>query len=121
ATSFSQVESARDRHWSTSLNPHADPVREWEDAISSGITEMDITSPVGRRFSARWHRVGLGPVDLNFLSAGPQRVVRSNAIVARTMSPDYDLLYLRDGAVNVSHCGKHLLVPQGAFVLLNNQ
>jgi AraC-like DNA-binding protein len=121
ATSFSQVESARDRHWSTGLKPHTDPVREWADAISIGITEMDITSPVGRRFTARWQRVGLGPVDLNFLSAGPQRVVRSTAIVARTVSPDYDLLYLRGGTVDVLHCGRKLHVPQGAFVLLNNQ
>jgi AraC-like DNA-binding protein len=82
---------------------------------------MDVTSSVGRRFNARWRRVGLGPVDLNFLAAATQKVVRSNAIVARTRSPDYDLLYLRAGTVDVSHCGQNLHVPQGSFVLLNNQ
>ena len=120
ATPLSKIEAARDLTWSTDPQSRAHPVREWADAISHGIAEMDVTSPIGRQFRAGWRRVGLGPVDLNFLAASAQRVVLSTAIVARTLSPDFDLLYLRRGCVDVNHCGQTLRVAERSFVLLNN-
>ena len=82
---------------------------------------MDVTSPVARNFSAQWRRFGLGPIDVNFLAASPQRVIRSSANVARTRSPDYELLFLRRGCVDVVHALQNIHVAEGSFVLLDNQ
>jgi AraC-like DNA-binding protein len=119
--SFAATETARDLQWSTdSASPHS-PVRSWAEAISRGITEMDVTSPLANRFRAHWRRYGLGAVDINLLSACAQRVVRSAAITARTRRADYDLIYMRRGAVNVIHGGIASQVAEGSFVLLDDE
>lgn len=116
-----QPESARDVAWTTDVAPVKSPVRAWGDAISAGITEMDVTTPVGSEFRGRWYRYGLGPIDVNSLIASPQRVVRSAAVVSRTRIPDYDLVYLRRGSVEVVQRGERFRVAQGGFVLLDHQ
>lgn len=82
---------------------------------------MDVTSPLAKRFRAHWRRYGLGAIDINLLSACAQRVRRSAAITARTRSADYDLIYMRRGAVNVTHGGSAFKVAEGSFVLLDNE
>jgi AraC-like DNA-binding protein len=119
--SFAETESARDLQWSTDSVVTSSPVQSWGDVISRGMTEMDVTSPLENRFRARWRRYGLGAIDINLLSASAQRAVRSPAITARTRSADYDLVYMRRGAVNVIHNGSAFHVAEGSFVLLDNE
>jgi hypothetical protein len=66
-------------------------------------------------------RFGLGPVDLNVISASAQHVQRTPDMAARRGSPDYELVLVRGGRCELRHCGRTVLVPEGGFVLLDNQ
>ncbi len=120
---FHQAQHAavRDCVWSTDPDQAARPLRDWGEAISGGIAEMDVDSPVAPQFRARWRRYGLGPLDLNFLAASPQRVIRTAAIIARSGDASYDLLYLRRCGARVVQHGKNVEVPRGSFILLDNR
>ncbi|WP_167383143.1 helix-turn-helix transcriptional regulator [Sphingobium xenophagum] len=89
--------------------------------LSSQIAEMAVESELGANFDAAWTRYGLGPLELNFLSCKPQTVSRSPEMVARDRAPFFELLYARSGLINVSHGRFRSSVPEGAFVILNDQ
>jgi AraC-like DNA-binding protein len=114
-------ESARDACWSTDALAGPSTATRWAELLSANIAEMHVESPERRwSYSASWERVGLGPIDLNFLRASPQRVQRTRAMVQRQRSADYDLLYMQQGPADLIHCGSKLRVPEGSFVLLDN-
>lgn len=120
-SAVSPGDASRDRSWATDPDSAARPLLAWSETISEGITEMAVSAPREREFRARWRRYGLGPIDLNFLQAAPQRVVRSEAVVRRTRAAEFDLLYLRQSSADLVHAGREVRVPEGAFVLLDNR
>jgi AraC-like DNA-binding protein len=116
----SGAETQRDVRWSTDSLASPDPVAGWAELLSKNIAEMHVETPSRHGYRAIWDRIGLGPVDLNFLQASPQRVKRTRAMVQRQRAADYDLLYMQKGPASLVHCGERLLVSEGSFVLLDN-
>jgi len=112
-------EACRDLRWSTGDLPSYRRVSDWIARLSDNITEMDVSAATG--FAASWERYGLGPLDLNFLSAGPQVVLHTPEMARRSRDATYELVYVRHGRVEVRHCGAAALVPQGNFILLDDQ
>ena len=113
------AEASRDARWSTSDLSSDQAVSRWMELLSQTIAAMHIDSLDRKRFSASRQQVGLGPIDLNILEASPQRVQRTRSMISR-QKPDYDLLYLQEGAGELEHCGNKIKVPAGSFVLLDN-
>lgn len=81
---------------------------------------MAVTSDAQTGFAARWARYGLGPIDLNLLSATRQVVSHRAGIPSRGGPASFELLFARTGAINVDHCGRRSVVAPGSFILLDN-
>lgn len=113
-------EAARDGSWSTEGFSADRALSDWSELLSVNIAEMHVGSGAAQSYHASWRRIGLGPIDLNFLQAAPQRVEHTRAMAARQHSADYDLLYMRRGPADLRHCGVTMRVPEGCFVLLDN-
>jgi AraC-like DNA-binding protein len=111
----------RDMRWSTADLPEDQRIDDWVAMLSTTITEMDVTAEDPATFAANWQRYGLGPIDLNFLQAKPQRVQHTPGKATRKSVADYDLLYMKKGPADLRHCGKDMRVSEGSFVLLDNQ
>lgn len=112
--------ASNDFYWTTDALEPDHVLSSWMELLSSNITEMQVDGGDEHAFRASWRHMALGPIDLNFLEASPQRVQRTPDMIRRQRSADYDLLYMRRGPARLTHCGEHLQVPQGSFVLLNN-
>lgn len=111
---------SRDFIWSTvGLEPDA-AVRRWEEVLSDGIIPMEVSSPVGEGFEAAWRRYGVGPVDLNFLQAKPQRVNHSLASASKGSDESFELLFVRSGSVEFKHYRRPVKASTGSIVLLDN-
>ena len=108
-----------DMHWSTESVPGQNALAYWTELLSQNIAEMRIESPLRLGYKASWERIGMGPIDLNFLDASPHRVMRTRAMAQRQRSAIYDLLYMEKGPADVRHCGATLHIPEGSFVLLD--
>lgn len=111
----------RDWTWASRGGRSASPISEWTKLLSREIAEMTVESDVGPVFSAAWTRYGLGPLELNFLSCSRQTVSRSPEMVAMRQAPYFELLYARRGAIRATHGGVRSTVPQGGFIILNDQ
>ena len=111
----------RDWNWSTKVTAREARVREWASLLSQEIAEMAVSSDAERQFSASWTRYGLGPLELNFLKCSRQVVSRSPEMVARDTMPFFELLFARMGSIAVRHGESRSIVPQGCFVLLDDQ
>lgn len=116
-----KADADRDMRWSTADLPGDQRIDDWIAMLSTTITEMDVTAVDPATFSAEWQRYGLGPIDLNFLNAKPQRVLHTRSMAARGGVSDYDLLYMKHGPAELRHCGNDMRVTEGSFVLLDNQ
>lgn len=111
----------RDWTWASRGGRTASPIAEWATLLSREIAEMAVQSDVGPVFSAAWTRYGVGPLELNFLSCSRQTVSRSPEMVAKRQAPYFELLYARRGAIRATHGGVRSTVPQGGFIILNDQ
>jgi len=111
----------RDWKWSSAEAQGASPLVEWSRMLSSRIAEMAVESDLGPDFDAAWTRYGLGPLELNFLTCKPQSVSRSPEMVARDRAPFFELLYARHGLINVRHGEFRSTVPEGGFLILDDQ
>ena len=111
------------RDWAWAGRPGAgrSTIDEWSALISSEIAEMRVSSDEGARFSAGWTRYGLGPIELNFLHCSAQTVTRSSEMIARSRSPNFELLFLRSGPMGFCHGEERGLAAPGCFVLLDDQ
>lgn len=107
-------DTPRDMHLAT------DNLKDWAELLSLNIVEMHVESPLRSGFRASWERIGMGPIDFNFLDASPQHVIRTKAMAQRQRSACYDLLYFQRSRADLSHCGATLHIPEGSFVLLDN-
>ena len=114
------AEASRDARWSTSDFSSDQAFSRWMELVSETIAPTHIDSLDRKPFSASRRRIGLGPIELNILEASSQRVRRTRSMISR-QKPDYDLLYLQEGAGELEHCGNKIRVPTGSFVLLDNQ
>jgi AraC-like DNA-binding protein len=114
------AEASRDARWSTSDFSSDQAGSRWMELLSKSIATMHVDSLDRKPFSASRRRIGLGPIELNILEASSQRVQRTRSMISR-QKPDYDLLYLQEGAGELEHCGNKIRVPTGSFVLLDNQ
>nr|BAB78520.1 cad gene transcriptional regulator [Bradyrhizobium sp. HW13] len=109
-----------DYEWSTDSVCAQSALSSWTDHLASQLTELHIE---GRTFST--HRgcirhIELGPLQLNYLSATSQRVLRSRAMIDKS-SNDYLLLLIEKEEAQLHHYGRRLTIPEGSFVLLDNQ
>ncbi|MDB5697256.1 MAG: hypothetical protein JWN69_60, partial [Alphaproteobacteria bacterium] len=111
----------RDWSWSTKSAAAEDRVRQWAAVLSREIAEMAVSSDLEKQFTASWDRYGLGPLELNFLSCSRQTVSRSPEMITRDLVPYFELLFARQGAIDVSHGGARSVVPPGGFVLLDDR
>jgi len=113
-------ELKQDRSWSTSSFGDGAKMARWTDIVSRHMTEMQVNSDFPDHFSARWQQYGLGPVELNFISATPQRCLRSPQMVSRSGEPSYELVFMKSGTMIVTYEHEEEYVPQGSFTLLRN-
>jgi AraC-like DNA-binding protein len=114
------LDPALDYEWSTESFPAPSALDCWMDKLSSTITPMQVAAHDPKSFRAHWQHFGLGRLDLNFLTAAPQRVLHTPGMISRRKA-DYDLLYLDSSAAALRHAGHSVRVPEGSFVLLDNQ
>lgn len=111
---------SRDFFWSTvGLEPDA-AVRRWEEVLSDGIVPMEVSSLIGEGFEAAWRRYGIGPVDLNFLQAKPQRVHHALSSASQSADDSYELLFVRSGSLEFKHQRRQVKATTGSIVLLDN-
>ncbi len=82
---------------------------------------MDVTTDAEPGFAARWARYGLGPIDLNLLAATRQTVSHRAGNLPRGSAGSFELLFARNGAIDVAHCGRRSVVAPGCFILLDNE
>ena len=113
-------DAPRDMRWTTDNMAGPNALADWAELLSQNIAEMHVESPLRSGFKATWKRIGMGPIDLNFLDASPQRVMRTRAMAQRQHSASYQLLYIQKGPADLRHCGATLHIPEGSFVLLDN-
>lgn len=81
---------------------------------------MAVSTDAEPSFAARLSRYGLGPIDLNLLSATRQTVSHRGVTASTGGQASFELLYARRGAIDVDHCGRRAVVSPGSFVLLDN-
>lgn len=106
-----------DYEWSTDSVCGQSALSSWTDHLASQLTELYIES---RAFRGRIRHIELGPLQLNCLSATSQRVLRSPAMIDKS-SNDYLLLLFEKEVAQLHHYGRKLTIPEGSFVLLDNQ
>ena len=111
---------SRDFSWSTVGLESEAAVRRWEEVLSDGIIPMEVSSLVSEGFEAAWRRYGVGPVDLNFLQAKPQRVNHSVASASKSLDESFELLFVRAGSVEFKHYRRPVKATTGSIVLLDN-
>jgi AraC family transcriptional regulator, positive regulator of tynA and feaB len=107
------------RHWSTD---EVDPGRAfayWVDTVCDRFLELDIDTPQRDQFRARLDQVDFGASTLNFLSAQPQRVRRTQARIARTRHAAYFFMQLRTGRMRLRHLGREAHLRVGECVLID--
>jgi len=109
-----------DHIWSTSAFDPGSKMARWTSLVSENMTEMRVNSDQPRHFSAFWRQYGLGPLQLNFIDAAPQRCLRSPQMVSRGDEQTYELVLMRAGTMIVSYEHEREYVPEGSFTLLRN-
>jgi AraC-like DNA-binding protein len=97
-----------------------DCVSSWTDRLGTYLTELHVESTTLGAHRGRIQHFQLGSLQLNCLSATSQRVLHSPAMVSRS-SNDYLLLLFEKEAARLWHYGLEMNVPEGSFVLLDNQ
>jgi AraC-like DNA-binding protein len=114
------LDSSIDHEWSTDSVCGQSALTCWTDQVTTYLTEVDIESRACGTHRGRIRHFELGPLQLNFLSATSQHVSHSAAMVNRS-SNDYLLLFFEKEAAQLRHYGVNISVPEGCFVLLDNQ
>lgn len=110
----------RDMQWSSKDLMGNPALCAWNTVMSDYVAEMNIDSSLQSTFQARWHRYGLGPIDINNFRTAEQAISRTAAMVRRCPDDVYALSYMKQGSAAVSHAGLDLHVPEGSFVLVNH-
>ena len=114
------LEASLDHEWSTDSVCGQSALACWTDQLATYLTEVHIESRAYGTHRGRIRHFALGPLQLNFLSATSQHVSHSAAMVNRS-SNDYLLLFFEKEAAQLRHYGVNTSVPEGCFVLLDNQ
>jgi AraC-like DNA-binding protein len=109
-----------DHEWSTDSVCSQSALTCWTDQVATYLAEVHIESRACGTLRGRIRHFELGPLQLNFLSATSQHVSHSAAMVNRS-SNDYLLLFFEREAAQLRHYGVDTSVPEGCFVLLDNQ
>jgi AraC-like DNA-binding protein len=112
--------SSIDHEWSTDSVCGQSALTCWTDQLAIYLTEVHIESRACGMHRGRIRHFELGPIQLNFLTATSQHVSHSAAMVNRG-SNDYLLLFFEREAAQLRHYGVDTSVPEGCFVLLDNQ
>jgi len=92
----------------------------WTDIVCQHMTEMDVGSERPEIYRASWRQFGLGTLDLNFITAMPQRVHRTPMMVSRGRSASYELVFMKRGSMVVRYRSGEEHVAEGDFALLRN-
>jgi AraC-like DNA-binding protein len=114
------LDSSIDHEWSTDSVCGQSALTCWTDQVATYLTEVHIESRACGTHRGRIRHFELGPIQLNFLSATSQHVSHSAAMVNRSPN-DYLLLFFQKEAAQLRHYGVDTSVPEGCFVLLDNQ
>jgi AraC-like DNA-binding protein len=113
-------DSSVDHEWSTDSVCGQAALTCWTEQVAAYLTEVHIESKTRGTHRGRIRHFELGPLQLNFMSATSQHVSHSAAMVNRS-SNDYLLLFFEREAAGLRHYGVEMTVPEGSFVLLDNQ
>lgn len=111
----------RDLHLSTSQMPADEPFGAWVARLSGEVTDLELVAERPATYHGEWQRFGLGQIDVNVFKFEPQRVFRTPEMAARRSAAEFELLFMQRGPGDVRHCGADMRVPEGSFVLLDNQ
>jgi AraC-like DNA-binding protein len=114
------LQASIDHEWSTDSVCGQSALAGWTDQVATYLAAVHIESRACGTHRGRIRHFELGPLQLNFLSATSQHVSHSAAMVNRS-SNDYLLLFLEKEAAQLRHYGMDTSVPEGCFVLLDNQ
>lgn len=114
------LEASIDHEWSTDSVCGQSALDCWTDQVATYLAAVHIESRACGTHRGRLRHFELGPLQLNFLSATSQHVSHSAAMVNRS-SNDYLLLFFEKEAAQLRHYGLDISVPEGCFVLLDNQ
>lgn len=113
-------ETAPDRCWTTDAFEAQSRMSGWTDIVSRHMTEMDVGSEQPESYCASWRQFGLGALELNFITATPQHIRRTPAMVSRGGSASYELVFMKQGTMHVRYRTGEEFIAESDFALLRN-
>lgn len=114
-------EADRDFVWSTGGLAAVRQPDDFASKLTGEITPMAVKAEDTDSYYAEWRKFGLAQVDLNFFAAQPQQVEHSASMARAQTQANYELLYMHCGAGHVRHSGHEMHVPEGSFMLVDNE
>jgi len=112
--------TAAPRFWSTADAPPGRALAYWAEVVCDVIAEMEIDSGRPDGFHADLSQFDLGPVTISVIRSREQAVSRGRRAIARSPSPRFDLVYVRQGRMSLEHYGKSIDLQGGECTLLDN-
>ncbi|ARQ00494.1 helix-turn-helix domain-containing protein [Pseudorhodoplanes sinuspersici] len=111
--------AAPEGFWSTNNARPGMALSYWIEAICEAFLEMKADAEC-ESFSAQLTKFQFGPIDLNFVDTDPQEVWRTRTAIARSRQNFFYLLYMREGRMSVSQCGREAVITPGHCLLVNS-
>jgi AraC-like DNA-binding protein len=110
----------RPRIWSTNSAAPGRGFKSWVDIVCAELIELEVRTRNPESFDASLWQLQLGPIQLNHVyTREPQDVRRTREAISRNPKVDFELVYVRTGALVYEHYGKTFAVGQNECVLID--
>lgn len=109
------------RSWSTEGVETKRAFPYWVEAVSEAIFELEIDSANRDRFFGCLQQELLGAAALSRFEVEQQVVTRTGAAIARSRQTQYELVYLRKGAMSLQQAGRTAELNRGECVLFDSK
>jgi len=111
--------TAPDGFWSTDHARPDEALSYWIEAICEAFLEMKADARCDD-FTAQLTKFQFGPIDINYVETDPQEVWRTRAAIARSRQNFFYLLYMCEGRMGISQCGREAVIGPGDCALVNS-
>lgn len=108
------------RSWTTSTVRPDYGLLYWQEAVCEALFELEVSSLADKPFHASLLQKTGGPLSMSRINVDSEQIVsRTRSAIARSLTSQFDLVWLMEGQGLLIHAGREIELKSGSCVLID--